>query len=168
MPPCCLGCRRLTSEHADYQGCATLRRPTLYFGLLFVCHLPPRQVSRPCTIGGSTSMGSSIRLPSSPFIVLPRHNFTGRKGRLCSGRPSPRFLGPALDALVSCVSLQSWPEMSIARRPPSKCVGHPVMRSHRAFRNVYPPFARGQVVAALRMKWIVNPVVRPRRVASHQ
>ena len=46
MPPCCLSCCRLTSEHADYQGCATLRRPALYFlGLLFVCHLPPRQVS---------------------------------------------------------------------------------------------------------------------------
>src|SRR6516162_2850536 len=26
-------------EHADYQGCATLRRLALYFGLLFVCHL---------------------------------------------------------------------------------------------------------------------------------
>src|SRR5262249_7993952 len=25
MPPRCLGCRCLTSEHADYQGCATLR-----------------------------------------------------------------------------------------------------------------------------------------------
>ena len=46
MPPCCLSCCRLTSEHADYQGCATLRRPALYFlGLLFVCHWPPRRVS---------------------------------------------------------------------------------------------------------------------------
>ena len=49
-------------DRALYSGPATLRRPALYFGLLFVCHLPPRQVSRPCTIGGSISKGSSICL----------------------------------------------------------------------------------------------------------
>src|SRR6516165_6784305 len=56
--------------HTDYQGCATLRRPALYFGLLFVCHLPPGQVSRPCTIGGSISKRSSIGATSAPSLVI--------------------------------------------------------------------------------------------------
>jgi hypothetical protein len=63
VPPCCPGCRRLTSEHADYQGCATFRRPALYFlGLLFVCHLPPcileSQVSDKRRLGRASSIAT--------------------------------------------------------------------------------------------------------------
>src|SRR5262245_18867604 len=57
--------------------------------------------------------------------------------------------------------------MSIARPAPN-CVGHPVMRSHRVRRYVFPPFTRWQVLAALRMEWIVNPVIRPRCLAPNQ
>src|SRR6516162_5923965 len=57
--------------------------------------------------------------------------------------------------------------MSIAR-PAPKCVGHPVMRSHRVGRYVFPPFARWQVVATLRIEWIVNPVIRPRCLPPNQ
>lgn len=42
----------------------------------------------------------------------------------------------------------------------SKGVGHPVMRPHWMFRHVFPPFARWQVVPALRMQWVVDPIVR--------
>ena len=41
----------------------------------------------------------------------------------------------------------------------SKRVGHPVMRSQAMFRNVVPPFARGQIAAALRMERIVDAIV---------
>jgi hypothetical protein len=85
-------------------------------------------------------------------------------------RPCPRFSGSAPEGWASCSSALlafRTGKMSIAC-PLSKCVRHPVMRPHRPFRYVFPPFARRQVGPALRMQRIVDPVVRPRRLASHQ
>lgn len=67
--------------------------------------------------------------PGSPFVELPRHHFTWRKGALRSGSRSP-VLDTALGDGRACelTSPQSWPEMSKVR-PPSKCVGHPIVRS---------------------------------------
>jgi len=51
MAPGGLSGRRLTLEQADYQGCATLSRPTLhFFWPLILRHLQPRKPLRPCTI----------------------------------------------------------------------------------------------------------------------
>src|SRR5262249_36013418 len=58
-----VSCCCLSLQEAEHQCSATLCRPALYFlGVLFVCHLPPRKVSRPCTIGGSFSKGCRIPL----------------------------------------------------------------------------------------------------------
>ena len=43
----------------------------------------------------------------------------------------------------------------------SKRVGHPVMRSQAVLWNILPPFARRQVIAALRMERIVDAIVAP-------
>jgi hypothetical protein len=105
--------------------------------------------------------------PSSSFIVLRRDDFMGREGRLRNVLPAVPWLSTRRWACSSALLAFRTRKMSIAR-PLSKCVGHPVMRPHRPFRYVFPPFARWQVGPALRMKWIVDPVVRPRRLASHQ
>lgn len=57
--------------------------------------------------------------PGSPFIELPRHHFTGRKGALRSGSRSP-VLDTALGDGRACevISPQSWPQrcQTCARR----------------------------------------------------
>ena len=41
----------------------------------------------------------------------------------------------------------------------SKRVGHPIMRSQAALRNVIPPFAPWQVIASLRIERVVDAIV---------
>jgi hypothetical protein len=105
--------------------------------------------------------------PSSSFILLSRDEFHGTRGTATSTSPSVPWLSSPRWGVPSARLAFRTGKMSIAR-PLSKCVGHPVMRPHRPFWYVFPPFARRQVGPALRMKWIVDPVVRSRRLASHQ
>ncbi len=49
----------------------------------------------------------------------------------------------------------------------TKRVGHPVMWSQAMFRNILPPFARRQIIAALRMERIVDAIVALRSLSSH-
>jgi hypothetical protein len=55
-----------------------------------------------------------------------------------------------------------------SRGAASERVGHPVMRSQPAFRNVFPPFARRQLIAALRMQRIVDSILALRGLSAHK
>src|ERR1700734_767521 len=64
--------------------------------------------------------------------------------------------------LVSSLAARRWTGRAAPKR-----VGHPVMRSHAAFRNVIPPSAPRHVIAALRMERVVDAIVGF-RLSSHE
>src|ERR1700730_13243314 len=91
------------------------------------------------------------------MIWTPAFGFKRTRGAhflLRSGSPSHygKGLGVRLPAFTTYAG-------NSLRRARSKRVGHPVMWSQAIFRNVVPPFARWQVIAALRMERIVDAIV---------